>query len=95
MGIGRIKVMSDKYRPRRLGNSTGSILVVLLIVLALFYSTAFWFGSRGWGYTGYYGYHRGPSFWYWGGPYTYHDPSIRSGSVRGPTARGGGIGGGK
>lgn len=70
-------------------------MVGLVFVLALFYFIALWAGSRGWGYTGYYGYHRGPSFWYWGGPRTYHSPNVRTGSIGGPSHRGGGLGGGK
>jgi len=78
-----------------INNEKGSALAAIIMVLALFYVMAFYFGSRGWGYSGYYGYHRGPSFLYWGGPSTYYGPSARSGSLGGPGHRGGGIGGGK
>ena len=49
--------------------------------------------ARGWGYSGYGGYyHRGPSFWYFGGPSYHPNKSMRSGS-RGTT--GGGFHSGK
>lgn len=51
--------------------------------------------ANGYGYMGYNGYHRGPSFFYWGGPSTYYDRNARSGSVSGPSVRGGGPGSGK
>jgi hypothetical protein len=51
--------------------------------------------SNGYGYTGYGGYHRGPSFWYWGGPNVYTDQSSRDGSVNGTDRIGGGPGSGK
>ena len=73
----------------------GFMVVGVVLVLALVYLGGFWFSSRGWGYAGYGGYHRAPSFWYWGGPSTYHDPSVRAGSVGGPSHRGGGLHGGK
>ena len=74
----------------------GSVAIILLIVMLIFiYFSAFSCSRRGWGYPGYYGYHYGPSWWYWGRPYTYHEPSVRSGSVNGPRHRGGGLGGGK
>tara|TARA_B100000902_G_scaffold237782_1_gene225252 strand:- start:161 stop:427 length:267 start_codon:yes stop_codon:yes gene_type:complete len=73
----------------------GSIVISVMVILGIIYLAAFYFGSRGWGYSGYYGYNRGPSWMYWGGASTYHDPSVRSGSLGGPGHRGGGIGGGK
>lgn len=50
---------------------------------------------KGYGYMGYNGYHQGPSFWYWGGPTTYHEPSTRGGSIDGTDRIGGGPGSGK
>lgn len=44
---------------------------------------------------GYSGYHNGPSFWYFGGPSTYSEPSNRSGSINGTKRIGGGPGSGK
>ena len=76
-------------------NERGSIVIALIAVLGIIYFFAFYIGTRGWGYSGYYGYRRGPSFFYLGGPRTYHDPSVRTQSVGGPRHRGGGIGGGK
>ncbi len=78
-----------------LNNSGGSVMIIVAVVLVVLYLFAFRLGSRGWGYTGYRGYHMGPSFFYWGGPRTYHDPSVRTGSPGGPGHRGGGLGGGK
>ena len=73
----------------------GSVWITLIVCLAIIYLLAFRCGSRGWGYTGYNGYNRGPSFWYFGGPRVYHDPSVRTGSLGGPSHRGGGLRGGK
>jgi hypothetical protein len=78
-----------------LNNSGGGVMIIVAGVLVVFYLMAFSFGSRGWGYSGYYGYHRGPSFFYWGGPSMFHGPSVRTGSTGGPGHRGGGLGGGK
>ncbi len=78
-----------------LGNSQGSASVIVMVVMAVLYFGAFYAGSRGYGYTGYGGYHHGPSFFYWGGANTYYGPSARAGSVGGPGHLGGGTGGGK
>ena len=78
-----------------MGNKRGGVLLAMLVILGVIYMGAFYFGQRGWGYTGYYGYHAGPSFWYWGGPPIYYGPSVRTGSVGGPDHRGGGVRGGK
>lgn len=51
--------------------------------------------SNGYGYTGYGGYYHSPSFWYWGGPNVYTEPSSRDGSVNGTNRMGGGPGSGK
>lgn len=68
------------------GVIAGAVIVyVLLFALA----------REGYGYAGYGGWHRGPSFWYWGGATTYHEPSVRLGSVGGPAHLGGGLHGGK
>ena len=54
------------------------------------------FASNGYGYAGYGGYHRGPSFFYWGSPRYYGTGrSVRSGSIGGSSVRGGGPGVGK
>ncbi|MDX2083848.1 MAG: hypothetical protein SFZ03_00465 [Candidatus Melainabacteria bacterium] len=74
----------------------------LLVVLALFYMLAFYFARDGWGYAGYHGFHRGPSFFFWGGPSWYAGDvghyaggrSVRGDSIRG-TGRSDGLGGGK
>ena len=76
-------------------NKTTKHMLVWGILLGLVYYALIPTASRGYGYMGYYGYHRGPSFWYWGGPNTYYDRNNRSGSVNGPSVRGGGPGSGK
>ena len=63
--------------------------------LGLIYILFLPLAANGYGYMGYHGYNRGPSFWYWGGPSTYYDRNARSGSVSGPSVRGGGPGSGK
>lgn len=75
-------------------NKTAKILLVLILVLSSSYGYLFHIASNGYGYTGYHGYHRGPSFWYFGGPSTYHDRNVRS-NVGGSNVRGGGPGSGK
>lgn len=70
-------------------------IVITSIVLLVAYFALFRLATFGYGYMGYYGYHRGPSFWYFGGPSTYYEKSNRSGSVSGPSHRGGGPGSGK
>jgi len=68
-----------------------TVSLLLVTYLALFPSS-----GRGYGYMGYHGYHRGPSFWYFGGPSIYSGKrSVRGGSVNGPRVRGGGPGSGK
>ncbi|MFN3203040.1 MAG: hypothetical protein ACE366_31895 [Bradymonadia bacterium] len=64
-------------------------------LLVVIYFLLFSAGCNGYGYAGHGGYHHGPSFWYWGGVRTYHDPSVRSGSRSGPSHSGGGVHGGK
>lgn len=76
-------------------NKTKKYVILATVILGLFYAALFSFASRGYGYMGYYGYHRGPSFWYWGGPSTYYDRNNRSGSISGPSTRGGGPASGK
>ena len=71
-----------------------SVFTILLIWL---FSASFTCASRGWGYPGYGGGYYGGwgrSF-YWGGPSTYYDPSVREGSLGGPGHAGGGLSGGK
>jgi len=71
-------------------------VVVLIALLTVATYAILWLpGTRGYGYAGYGGYHRGPSMFYWGGVNTYHSPSLRSGSRSGPGVRSGGIHGGK
>lgn len=75
------------------GNYT-LIWIVAAILLAL-YLLAFIGGYRGWGYQGYYGYHHGPSWFYWSDTKSYPKTNTRTGSLGGSTHRGGGISGGK
>ena len=49
----------------------------------------------GFGYAGHNGFSNPPSFLYWGGVETYHDPNVRAGSRGGPNVQGGGMHGGK
>ena len=65
------------------------------VVLGGAYAAMFPPALNGYGYPGYYGFHRGPSFWYFGGPSTFHDRNVRSGSVSGSGVRGRGPGSGK
>ncbi|ODS24103.1 hypothetical protein AB835_05055 [Candidatus Endobugula sertula] len=72
-----------------------SVVFTIIGVLALFFIIALFASTRGYGYMGYYGYHHGPSFFYWGGPRIYNSRSYRGGSIGGFRHRGGGFGGGK
>jgi hypothetical protein len=74
---------------------SGSALIGLIVSMAVVYFLLLMISMRGWGYIGYGGYNRGPSFWYWGGPNIHHSPSTRDGSLGGPNNRGGGYSGGK
>jgi hypothetical protein len=85
----------DKGSKSLLDRLGGRSILILVAVMAVVFFFAASYSSRGWGYTGYYGYHRGPSFWYIGGPSIYRDPSVRRGSLGGPSPRRGGLGGGK
>lgn len=64
-------------------------------VMGVFYFSLIPSASSGYGYMGHRGYHRSHSYWYWGGPNTYYNRNIRSGSVSGAGVRGGGPGSGK
>lgn len=74
---------------------TSKIVLFFGVLLLGGYAMLFVPALRGYGYAGYGGFHRGPSFFYWGGVNTYHDPSVRSGSRSGPGVRGGGPHAGK
>jgi hypothetical protein len=75
--------------------STSKAVWASVIILGLIYLSLFSPASNGYGYMGYNGYHSGPSFWYWGGPNIYSQPSNRSGSINGTDRIGGGPGSGK
>lgn len=77
------------------GNQKGVALIGVIVALAVVYFLILMVSSRGYGYAGYGGYHRGPSFFYWGGPRMYREPSVRVGSTGGPRTAGGGTGAGK
>ena len=47
---------------------SGSAYLGLIVVMAVAFFFLLMVSMRGWGYMGYGGYHRGPSFWYMGGP---------------------------
>jgi hypothetical protein len=76
-------------------NSTSKAVWASSIILGVIYLALLPLASNGYGYTGYRGYHGGPSFWYFGGPTTYHEPSNRNGSISGTNRIGGGPGSGK
>ncbi len=76
-------------------NKTKQAMLIASVVLGIVYFSLMSPASRGYGYMGYYGYHRGPSFWYFGGPSMYYDRNIRRGSVSGSSVRGRGPGSGK
>lgn len=67
----------------------------LILALTALYGFGFVTGCDGVGYAGHGGYHQPASFWYWGGSPTYHDPSVRAGSIGGRSTLGGGAHGGK
>ncbi len=74
---------------------TGKTVLITSVILGIIYVALMSTAANGYGYMGYYGYHRGPSFWYFGGPSTYYDRNIRQGSISGSRVRGGGPGSGK
>ena len=76
-------------------NKTGKAVLIISVILGIIYFALMSAASNGYGYMGYHGYHRGPSFWYWGGPSTYYNRNVRGGSVSGSSVRGGGPGSGK
>lgn len=78
-----------------MSNEKGSVTVGVMVGLGVLYVVLLLAARNGYGYMGYHGYHRGPSFFYWGGPSVYHDPYVRNGSVGNSGRRGGGFGSGK
>ena len=74
---------------------SGSAPIGLIIGMVVVFIILLMFGMRGCGYMGYGGYHRSPSFGYWGGPSIHQSRSTRDGSLGGPNNRGGGYSGGK
>ena len=68
-----------------------SIIILSAVVLAFVYLGLFSYSAAGYGYSGYGGYHSGPSFWYFGGPHYYPSRSLRRSSLEGPGTRGGGL----
>ncbi len=76
-------------------NKTKKAVLIASLVLGFIYVSLMSAAANGYGYMGYYGYHRGSSYWYIGGPSTYYNRNVRSGSVSGYSARGGGPGSGK
>lgn len=76
-------------------SKTGKAVFIVSGLLGLIYVALMPVASNGYGYMGYYGYHRGPSFGYLGGPSIYYDRDVRSGSINGTGVRGGGPGSGK
>jgi hypothetical protein len=76
-------------------SKTGLAVLFSVIFLGGIYFALMPAAAGGYGYMGYHGYHRGPSFWYFGGPTTYYDRNVRGGSLSGSDFRGGGPGVGK
>lgn len=76
-------------------SKTKNIILIISIILGVIYFSLMSLASNGYGYMGYYGYHRGPSFWYFEGPSTYYERDVRTGSVSGSKVRGRGPGSGK
>ncbi len=77
-------------------NRTRLAIIVAGGILGLIYVAMLFPASKGYGYLGYYGYHRSPSFFYFGGPRVYHArPSVREGSLGGPGQTGRGLTAGK
>lgn len=76
-------------------DKTWLAVLICSVLLGGMYLALFPAAAQGYGYPGYYGYHRGPSFWYFGSPSTYHDRNIRGGSISGSHVRGRGPGSGK
>ncbi len=76
-------------------NATTKIILIISAILGCIYISLLSAAANGYGYMGHNGYHGGPSFWYFGGPSTYSQPSNRSGSVNGTKRIGGGPGSGK
>lgn len=73
---------------------TNKYMLVCVVILGGIYLYLIPLALNGYGYMGYYGYHRGPSFWY-RGPSTYYSRDLKTGSVSGSRVRGGGPGSGK
>lgn len=76
-------------------NNTVKAILIASAVLGVIYILLAFFANSGYGYMGYYGYHRGSSSWHMGGSPVYYDRSIRNGSISGANVRGGGFGSGK
>jgi hypothetical protein len=78
-----------------MNNEKGFMHIGLAVVLGAIFLLLFSWGRRGYGYMGYRGYNHGPSWWYWGGSKYHYGRSVRDGSIRGRSHRGGGFRGGK
>ncbi len=74
---------------------TSPFVLGFTLFSALSYGALFIPSRSGYGYAGYGGFNRGPSFFYFGGAPTYHGASVRRGSRYGPGMHGGGMHGGK
>lgn len=92
LGIATFYISTNLMPDTKLSNVQKIILIVVLIVLFVWALSS---SSRGYGYMGYNGYHRGPSFFYMWGPSIYHQRSNRDGSIGGAGHRGGGFSSGK
>jgi hypothetical protein len=91
---------SDQYPPgvdpERKHKQGILFIITTFIILIFLFVFSLIFSFRGWGYTGYYGYHLGSIFFYPDSAYFhYGSPSVRHGSVGGTAHRGGGTSAGK
>ena len=74
---------------------SSNLIVGMAVILTVIYIALLPLAGNGYGYMGYNGFYRGPSFFYWGGARTYHGRDMREGSLGGPSMRGGGPSSGK
>lgn len=76
-------------------SNTRKVALIVSVILGAIYLDLMSAAANGYGYMGYYGYHRGPSFWYRGGPTIYYERDLRSSSAGSSNVRGGGPSSGK
>ena len=73
-----------------------TFLIAMTVILGVIYFALMPMASNGYGYMGYYGFRSSPSVFYnRGGTGIFYGRDMRSGSVGGPSVRGGGPSSGK